>query len=405
MHARRPFALARRVMTSASLQASALSAALGGLFALANLLLARTLSVSDFADVTLAVTAVMLGQTLGPLGQERVVVRHDLPATPALLRRGIASAVLVAVALAMVALLAYDMTPGIVALIVPGAVAGSLTLLASARLQSERRFLLSTMISQGAGLPLLAAAFSALLAGGIDPRSVLVLFVLGLMGLAAWSWAYLLSRPPSATAVPFHWREALAITGISGLAILFFNLERLAIPLLLPGQDLAHFAVLAAIVIAPFRMLQFGVGRTLVPHLRDAATAAERRRLLLHEALLVGGIALLAGVILAFATPWVEAWVLGGKYATPPLLLAVVILAGLGKLFGAFAHAAMQGLASERTIWLGNFVGWACLGLAVVAGIMGAHWGLAGLVAGTTAGAFCQAGLMLCLVTPQLRGR
>jgi hypothetical protein len=295
------------------------------------------------------------------------------------------------------------MTAWELALVVPAAIAGSLTLLAAGRLQSEGKFLLATLVSQGSCLPLLLAALVAILWSGLGDGPVLVLFALGLAVIAAWSWTELLSRRAAAPEAPFPWHEALAITGMCGAAVLFFNLERLAIPLLLPPRDLAHFAVLAALVIAPFRMLQFGVGRTLVPRLRDAPTAAARRRLLRHEAGVVGGVALAAGAVLAVATPLVEAWVLGGKYATPPLLLAIVILAGAVKLANAFAQAAVQAAGDLRTLRRANHASWASLGLATLAGTIGAASGLTGLIAGTTLGAALQAGIMLALVAPRLR--
>ena len=393
-----------RVLRSASLQSSALAAALGCSFTLANLLLARSLSVADYGEVALAIAFVTLGQTLGPLGQERMVVRHDLPATPALLRRGVASSLLVALVVSTVAFLAYRIEFQDLALIVPGMVAGGLALLASARFQSEKKYLLSTAVSQGSNLPLLLAAMLATLSGAGDRGLVLGIFTLGLGIVAAWSWAALLRCQRPTAAKRIDWREALAVTGIAGLLIIFSNLERFVIPLMLQAEDLAHFAVLAALIIAPFRMLQIGVGRTMVPRLRDAATAVQRRRLLLHETLLVGAVALTAGLVLACAVPIVEMWVLDGKYRTGPLLLAIITLAGCAKLFSSLATAAVSALADARGIYLANVTGWLALGLAILAASLGSRWGLSGLVAGIMLTTFCQAGLTLVWALPWLRG-
>ena len=49
-----------------------------------------------------------------------------------------------------------------------------------------------------------------------------------------------------------------------------------------------------------------GVGYSLLPRLRAATSVVERRRLMAHEARLVGGIALLGSASIFVLTPLVE---------------------------------------------------------------------------------------------------
>ena len=57
-----------------------------------------------------------------------------------------------------------------------------------------------------------------------------------------------------------------------------------------------------------FRVLQMGVGFSLMPRLRAAPSVLERRRLLFREARLVASLALLGSLVIWVATPRIEEW-------------------------------------------------------------------------------------------------
>ncbi len=81
----------------------------------------------------------------------------------------------------------------------------------------------------------------------------------------------------------FPWTEAFSFAGLNAAGLVLIQLERLVIPHVLPLSDLATYGVLAAIAGSLFRVLQMGVGYTLLPRLRVAsnvlaAAAADRAR-------------------------------------------------------------------------------------------------------------------------------
>ena len=95
-------------------------------------------------------------------------------------------------------------------------------------------------------------------------------------------------RPRGTAEAPFSWGEALAFAGVNASGLLLIQLERLVIPHVLPLADLALYGVLGAIAGSIYRVMQMGVGFSLLPRLRAAATVVERRQLVAHEAKLVG---------------------------------------------------------------------------------------------------------------------
>ncbi|MCH7782336.1 tetratricopeptide repeat protein, partial [candidate division KSB1 bacterium] len=137
--------------------------------------------------------------------------------------------------------------------------------------------------------------------------------ILGNIGIALYAWNKLFGETPRGPdrGAPFVWGEALSYAGVNAAYGLLTQLERLTIPKVLTLDELATFAVLAAIVGSPYRMLQLGVGYTLFPRLRATTTISERRRLICREGLIVAA----AGALVTL-----------GVYVACVSLLPVVLL-------------------------------------------------------------------------------
>jgi O-antigen/teichoic acid export membrane protein len=135
-----------------------------------------------------------------------------------------------------------------------------------------------------------------------------------------------------------------------------------------------------------YRVLQQGVGYSLLPRLRAASGVAEQRRLLAHEARMVSAIALLGAAFIWVITPPVERYLLAGKYHLAPSLIVAAIVAGVTKILNAFSRATVSALASPRELALFNYLGWASVALAIAAGLAGGAWGLAGVIYGVALG-------------------
>ena len=190
--------------------------------------------------------------------------------------------------------------------------------------------------------------------GSRGAEAPLLVWTLGFVATAA---AGMVGALPRAAAKPSRsievpWGEALAIAGLSAAGLLLVQLERLLIPHLLPLTDLATYGVLAAIVGSLFRVLQMGVGYSLLPRLRAAADVPERRRLIAHEARLVVAIVLLGSAAIWIVTPLVERWFLAGKYHLSGALVLAALVSGVAKIMNGFAQSTVSALADAgRCRW------------------------------------------------------
>jgi len=152
-----------RLLKSPALR-SAIGFGFGGVgFALANILLARSLTPADFGLVTLALSLGQFGLTLGPFGLEIVANRHRPRPNARLAALAFALALGTGALLAAVAWRYYDLSPSL-SLIVMGTVVGTATnRIASAFFQGEGRLRPAMVLIQIHNYVLLAIAAAALL--------------------------------------------------------------------------------------------------------------------------------------------------------------------------------------------------------------------------------------------------
>lgn len=383
----------RRLWYSPTLRSMAVYGASGVGFAGANLILARVLPTEPYALFTLLLALANLGYSLAPAGLDGVVNRRHLDAGPPLLRQVLRTAALAGLLFAAIAITAYDMAWPLAAMLFVTTVAGGAMMVAGARFQSEQRFGVSLALVQSPNLILILAA--ALTAAGHVTQvwPPMLIWTIGFVGAAAWGWMVLLrerhGNPRGETT--FHWGEALSFAGLSASGLLLIQLERLMIPHALPLADLALYGVLGAIVGSLFRVLQMGVGFSLLPRLRAATSVPERRRLIAHEGRLVGAIVLGGSAFIWFLAPLVERWFLAGKYHLAASLVLAAIVSGIGKIANAFTKAIAAALAEPRELSLVNAGGWVSVATSIAGAFVGAHWGLAGLIYGVALGWFLRA--------------
>jgi O-antigen/teichoic acid export membrane protein len=378
----------KRFWRSPALRTAGIYGAAGAGFAAANLLLARVLPTQEYALVTLVIALANVGYALSPLGLDGIVNRRSLEAGPRLLRKTLLATSLIGVAFAVVGAVAYGTSALLTAVVLISTAVGGATMVAAAQFQSERRFGRSLALSQSPNLILLLAAVITLAAGVRDARLPLLLMAAGWVPLAIWGWGTLLSerhgKPARDAEIP--WGESLTFAGMAVTGLVMIQLERLVLPYVLPARDLATFGVLGAIAGSLFRMLQLGVGYTLVPRLREAGTVALRRKLVAREARLVGIVVLAGSAAIWILTPWIEELLLGDKYHLGSALVVAAVVSGIAKVVNSFARAAAVALATPRELWIVNVLGWLAVVVAAAAGMVGARWGLAGVIYGVTVG-------------------
>jgi O-antigen/teichoic acid export membrane protein len=305
-------------------------------------------------------------------------------AGPRLLSRVLLVTTLVGLGFAVVGGLAYDLSPSLLVMLVVSAIAGGAMVVASAQFQSDQRFGLSLALLQSPNIVLLLAALVVVAEHGSDAWLPLLIATVGFIAAGLYGWRILFreraGKPRDGRPVP--WGEAFSFAGLQASGLVLIQLDRLVIPHVLPIQDLATFGVLSAIAGSLFRVLQMGVGYTLLPRLRAAVDVPARRRLIAHEARLVGAIVLLGSAVIWVVTPLIERWFLVGKYHLAGSLVLASIVAGIAKILNSFSKATVSALGDARELTLVNRAGWASVAIAVVAAVLAARWGLAGVIYG-----------------------
>lgn len=395
----------KQLWRSPTLRSMVVYGAAGAGFAGANLILARVLPKDEYGLFTLVIALMNLGYSLAPTGVDGIVNRRHLEAGPSLLRRVVLASSSVAVIFAGIGLFAYDLSPMLALLLFISTAAGGALLVAGAKFQSEHRFAISLTLIQSPNIVLLFAALAVFVLHTTSAWPAILISSAGLVIAAIFGWSLLFrerhGKPQRES--KFAWKEALSFAGLEVAGLTLVQLERLVIPHVLPITEMATFGVLAAIVGSLFRVMQMGVGYTLLPRLRASTSVVERRRLIAREAKLVGPITVLGCALIWFLTPLVEHAFLRGKYHLPASLIFAALASGIAKILNAFAKATVSALATARELALVNFLGWGSVLLAVAASIVGARWGLTGVIYGVALGWLLRAATAAYPILKHLR--
>jgi O-antigen/teichoic acid export membrane protein len=373
------------LLRSPALRAAAMLMAGGFGFAAANILLARVLVSSEFGALSLFLALVQLSLTLGPFGLDLAINRHRLDASSELRNWGLASSVITGLGIAIAALALYDTTiPMMLCLVVAG-VASSFNRFGSSLLQAQQRFGFSLFLGQVHNYILLLAVPILWAIGSAEALPIMIMIGLSNLATSAVGWhAASKTRLRESDSPPLRTflNESLAGFGILLATQVLWQLERLVIPRTLSMEDLATFAVVAAIAGSPFRMLQIGIGHTLLPGLRACADRQDVRRLMKREGAIVfaAATASVLGVILV--TPFIADHFLEGRYDVSWALLTAVILTGLVKVANGFVSSIVQAFGSTSVLARFNVLTWLGLLAGVPCASYGARFGVTGVVYG-----------------------
>jgi hypothetical protein len=374
----------RALLRSPALRASCAYGVGGLAFALGNLLLGRSLPVLEFALFSLVLSLVQIGIQIGPVGLNTVIIRHQLEPYPHHLLAVSLTSATVGLVLAVLGRFLYEIGPLLLLLLLVCIIAGAAGTLVVAHYRRERRFGSSLTYTQGPNLVILLAALAPPVCDVKGAWLPCLVVAVGYIAFASSGWMRLVAeKGETSSASPrLHWLEGLTVVGGEAAVALMIQLERLVIPVVLAIEDLATFAVLAAIVGSPFRTLQMGVGHTLLPRLRAAESALARKRILFMEAATVAFFMALTCAGVWFVIPLLVDWVLEGRYTLSPALVLATLISGLAKVTVAFGSTIVKAIGSSRHLHALMLLSWSAVGLGLAGAALGARWGLTGLVYG-----------------------
>jgi O-antigen/teichoic acid export membrane protein len=377
--------LIARLLKSDSLRSAIGFAAGGAGFAAGNILLARVMSPEAFGVVALVLALNQFGLTFGLFGLEVVANRHRPRVGRRLGSLSLGLATATGIVTAAIAYLYYGLSAGIVALLLPMVMGSSTARVGSALFQGEHHFKMAMTLSQASNYILLLIALLAMSLSWTSENFVLTLMASGYVIVSAVGWwvAYrTVNEGRHEIKFDLALSEGAAALGIGVGVEILSQFERLAIPKVGSVEMLGTYAVLAAVAGSPFRMIRIGTSFSLLPRLRAVTSAGEARAVLVRESLTALLMAFVSSVLIVVVAPFVFNTLLNGKYEIGFGLIAASIVIGMAKVWEGFSTAVTVACGSPRAMATISILAWICLAVAAGAMVVGARYGLIGILYG-----------------------
>jgi hypothetical protein len=379
----------------------------GGLgFAFGNILLARGLDRDDFAWFALILVFSQLSFGIGPFGVDTIVNRYPVDASREILVRVLLSSSITAAVAALVAVVGYGLPSAFVPALIVFCIGISTNKVSAAIYRSREHFGRSLFILQIHNFAIAIVAVAVLLLGVDSAFTIVVILASLYVFSAAWSWRQLMTEKVNAETISFKrvpWAEGFSIVATSGAVVLMIQLERLTIPILLNAEALATFAVLAAVVGSPYRILQMSVGFTLLPRLRRADGVVAKRSILFAEAGVVVVSVVAGSAIVWFLAQIVIDMFVGDKYPIGQPLILAGIIAGTAKVLAAYAQAAFTAVTSARGLKILSINAWVATLLGTTCAYVGAGSGFEGIIYGVSVGWVYYGVVAAAMAAPHFR--
>jgi O-antigen/teichoic acid export membrane protein len=377
--------LIARLLRSDSLRSAIGFAAGGAGFAAGNILLAKVMSPQDFGVVALVLALNQFGVTFGPFGLEVVANRHRPRVGSRLGLLSVALATGTGIVAALIAYWYYGLSAGIVVLLLPMVMGSATGRVCSALFQGEHKFNSAMIVSQASNYILLLIALLALGFSLATESFVLISMAVGYVIVSALGWwaAYrTVNEGRREINFPMALSEGAAALGIGVGVEILSQFERLAIPKVGSVEMLGTYAVLAAVAGSPFRMIKIATSFSLLPRLRAVSSAAEARAVIVRESFTALSMAAASSVGIVLVAPLVFNTLLKGKYQIGFGLIGATIVVGLAKIWESFSTAITMSCGTPRSMAIISALAWICLAIAAAAMVIGARFGLLGILYG-----------------------
>jgi len=383
-----PVMLVRHLLSQPTMRATAVFALSGFAFALGTLMLARSMPVEAFGQLSLAIALFNVFGLLAPAGVDQVMLRHHIDPSPKLLAllgvSGLLLGGIVGAGYGYFNGLPFAEGAALAIVIAAGGIIATLVALARSR---HLEFPALLLVTAASWILLVIGAISLMypMEGAFLP---LFLFAAGNVIAAFAGWHSLGKKHQASELTPaaIPWGEAFSLLGIAAIGTLVLQLERLIIPPIIGISALAQFTVLASVAIFPFRLLTASAGFALVPKLRSSKTLSEKHLLIKREIVSILGLLVAATLGIVILAPLVTPILTDGRYEISFILALAACFNGYAKVVQSFARALVTACGSPEDIGRFNKLGWIGLATSIVGAIAGARWGLTGLLCGVTIG-------------------
>lgn len=342
-------------------------------FGVGMILMANAIEPTALGLVALFLALVKIGLSLGPMGLDILLIRtrpkEDLMPYAATVRSALISALIAIVAASAV----YELDFKIIFVLSFGLVSATFWRMFLILDQARDRKILALTSSQ---VPNASVLLMGLLAWGFDVDCVWLLCLIASTGYAApamSSWLLSRARPldkQTSDRMERRISDRLGLAGIAVVAMLMSQLERFLIPEFLTLSDLAIYAAVASVAVAPVKLLTAAAGFYLLPLLISARTPRELKRVVLRQSAVLLIAAVGACLLVLAVSPWVWPAVLPEQFEVNTSLVMAVLYIAFVRLWQGVATTVIRSCGQPKLIQMTNI--FAAISMVVSALVAGA---------------------------------
>ena len=376
------------LVRSPSLHGAMIFAMSGAAFALGNLLMASAMAKSHYAHFALVLAILAITSNIGPLGLDQILLRRDVRAGWRYLAPILASTTILAMLAAAIAYPLYGINPRAVTALAMATISFALLRTSACGLRRHGMALTATLCETSADWCILAIGMASWAGWIADEASASL--ALATAGSVMMAVAHIIllrqERDTPADTGPFRFIEAIPLLGIVAAGAALVQAERLLIPFVLSLEELATFAVLTSVAIAPFRVLSAGIVASLTQQLRGLHTLQERRELLAREIRIFAVLSGISALIVCTIAPPVANIFTGGRYGVGIGLCLAACVNGIVKILQAVPRAVATGIGTAADLHRVNVSMWLCVLGTILGALFCAPWGLSTFMLGAATG-------------------
>lgn len=375
------------LLRNATIATSVVFALSGFAFAAANVLLARYLPTELFGRFALAIAIYNVTSLVAPLGTDQMVVRRTLRLTNRLFAFQLVASWMMGALSGLAAASVADFTTLAAVLLGSSIAGGGVLVSATAELRRQGRYGLAIFLFVSPNFLLVPIAALPGLMGMTSIDTILMLYAGGVWLPALCSLILAMGRSedaPVRQTVAFS--EAFALLGLTALATLSLQLERLLLPNLLDFASLATFSLLSSLAVFPFRLINSGMTFALTPQLSAEDDRGALHRKLLAEIALFSAFLAIATILIEAFVPPLAAMLTDGRYQFDRWLVMAACFAGSVMVVQSLTRSIATAVAGVGSLNFLHMLGWIELGFAAAGVIAGARWGLSGVIFGGALG-------------------
>jgi O-antigen/teichoic acid export membrane protein len=347
--------------------------ALGALaFGLGMVLMANSLDPETLGFVALFLALLRLGGSVGPIGLDVLLIRarpdSDVLPFQAILLSSLFAALCT---LALVRMI-YPFDTQLLVLLLAGFLAATYLRMFIALDQARQRPIQALVFQQVPSLIALLMGLVAFYFGLVSTVGMCAVAVAGYLVAAASRLTKSHARNLRRNEMrPEDWKfsDRLSLAGLAVVGVLIGWAERFLIPRVLSFEELATYATVASVAVAPVKLLSAASQFYLVPLLVSARSAQAFRRVLVTQCLGLVICAVVASAAVLVVSPWLWPRLLPPSFIVDHGLVAAILAVAFARLWQGIAVTILRARGGSRLLGLTNFFAVVCIICAAMAAV------------------------------------